>query len=1371
MSIRQRVADKQHRWLSQVDLTGVVLSEPVLAEAAPGGFRNLEKRELAQFYRAREVWNLPPGMAGGDPAARWVEFVVGELLGLGTSRWQVGAGIAPRFVVTLSQQRETLRPTKVLLDGTDAVLLLLVVPRTQSLDSPWDTGGSWKASPTTKVERLLRESGVEIGLITNGEAWRLVVASPSETAAWLTWTVQTWADSPSTLAAFVDLLGETRFFAGPRSGTILELVRASRERQADVADQLGTQVRQALELFVRELDRIDASLEGDLLSPYTDDEVFEAAASLLMRMVFLLKAEESGLLPHGSIQYDRSYGVLHLLARLERAHRLAPEKLRQSSEGYSQLLGTFRLVHDGSPDPDINVVAYGGELFDPDKYPVLEGRTRDGRWLDGRRAKPLSIRDSVLREMLRRLKYTRGVSGAVQWVSYRTLEIEQLGHMYEGLLDLRLRRAPDESSLLLLTPTDKVPSPVIATNELVGQSSKDVCAALARVTGRTLVEIAAAMKRGTEDAGRESRLPDGLPQEFGSIARFIRAEGIVRPAGLYVDFGNRRHDQGAVYTPTTITEPMIRRALEPLVVHRQTDQTSRPKTARELLSLRVCDPAMGSAAFLVQAVRFLAERLVDAWDAASISTEDAPLTMPYASGAAGLHGELLMPETREERVLWARRFVAERCVYGVDINPLAVEMAKLSLWLATAAPTKPFTFLDHVLRSGNAVIGADLQQVRTWSLNRKGDKQPLFASLLEGTVTDAVEARHRLTRLTGRATETEKRSALRSATAATARLSIAADLLVASWLTPADDRARISKTSASLIAVTAARTDADWEALARMARNELGDVRPFHWPCEFPDVFLEGKGFDAVVGNPPYVRQETLGPIKPILKQAFDVFDGTADLYVYFYELGLRILKPGGRLSLIVTNKWMKSGYGERLREQFALNAWVDSIIDFGHARQLFKDVDVFPSIIIVTKPDDHTVAPTVTRVCVIDRRQLRIDDLDNHIRRDGYDLPRSSLTSEPWLLESPDVVRLLETLERVGRPLAKCVGGPPYRGVVTGLNEAFVVNRETKDALIAEHAGAAELLRPLTRGRDVKRWLPEPSQQWLIFARRGVDIGAYPALERHLAKFRGQLEPKPKDWTGKNWPGRKAGSYAWYEIQDSIDYWRAFLEPKIIYQDIQHAPAFALDRNGTITNNTVWILKTTDEYLLAVLNSAVYWWYAWRRFPHGKDDALRPFDDYLSKVPIAEPSPELRTSIVGAVDRVIRVTQESAVLWEHVLTATAHTFGTACAPAVTAGLRRGLDLRSALRKAGCEVGRDPLRDLEKVWQRDAEVIQQNNSSAKLLEREITSLVLDAFQLSEEEREVFWDTAPPRTPLLHDTENASQEDDEVSGPSESATIQ
>ena len=182
--------------------------------------------------------------------------------------------------------------------------------------------------------------------------------------------------------------------------------------------------------------------------------------------------------------------------------------------------------------------------------------------------------------------------------------------------------------------------------------------------------------------------------------------------------------------------------------------------------------------------------------------------------------------------------------------------------------------------------------------------------------------------------------------------------------------------------------------------------RAFNWRAAFPEVFEQG-GFDVVVGNPPYVRQEWISPYKPYLQQAFKTFHGTADLYVYFYEIGMRVLRPGGRLSFVVTNKWLKAAYGEPLRRFFADDTWVESVVDFGHAKQIFEDADVFPSIIVARKPTDGP-APAITRVCAIPREQLRINDLSTQIADEGFDVERDRLTAEAWSLEPKAVVALL---------------------------------------------------------------------------------------------------------------------------------------------------------------------------------------------------------------------------------------------------------------------------------------------------------------------------------------------------------------------------
>ena len=224
------------------------------------------------------------------------------------------------------------------------------------------------------------------------------------------------------------------------------------------------------------------------------------------------------------------------------------------------------------------------------------------------------------------------------------------------------------------------------------------------------------------------------------------------------------------------------------------------------------------------------------------------------------------------------------------------------------------------------------------------------------------------------------------------------------------------------------------------------DARAFDWKAEFPEVFEPEQGsggFDVVIGNPPYIRQEWLSPIKPYLQSRYAAYHGMADLYVYFYELGLSLLKPGGRLSYVVTNKWMKAGYGEPLRKFFAEKGWVESVVDFGHAKQIFQDADVFPSIIVVRRPQESVLAPK-TRVCSIPRDQLRIDDLSIQIAREGVEVERNRLSERGWSLESESANDLLEKIRGRGVPLAEYLGAKPLMGIKTGLNEAFLTDTIT---------------------------------------------------------------------------------------------------------------------------------------------------------------------------------------------------------------------------------------------------------------------------------------------------------------------------------------
>jgi len=941
MATNKRVAIRQHRWLSSVEITGVVLSEPVLADA--GNFRSLDKAEVAAFRKQREIWNLPKGMVEGNGQPAWVNFILEDFLGLKDKEyWQVGASIPADKVVNLHEQGETLRPSRVLLDEGRAVMLVLEVPREQSLDKPWiQDKGRWKASPTTKLERLLRETGVELGILTNGEAWRLVVASPSETTSWMTWTAQTWNDDPLTLAAFKDLLGESRFFAGPREQVILELIKQSRQRQLDVADQLGNQVREALQILVHELDRVDAELSAQYLLGYGETEIFESSVAFIMRLLFTLYAEENGLLPHGNVTYDRAYGVLHLLTELEETRRLAPEKLKHSYAAYARLLASARLLHDGSIDSDIRIAAHGGQLFDPNRYPLLEGRAKNGEW-PNEVHEPPRVRDSVIRDILRSLKYAKA-DGVRQLVSYRTLAVEQIGHMYEGLLDRRVARAPANQTLLLLQGGPKISEPEpVSASEFSGLSEAALIKAIALHTSKTAGTIKKTIERDEE---RHSQLNLGtddpeLLAQAKAVERFLLPLGVVRPGGLYVTHGQDRRSSGAHYTPPTLTEPVVRRTLEHQVyvnVDGKPGLLVEPKlikTPREILALKVCDPAMGSGAFLVQATRYLAERLVDAWERMIAEQPCAILTMPFGTPSQGEATENLMPESREERIVFARRYVAERCVYGVDMNRLAVEMAKLSLWLTTLSTDRPFTFVDHALKHGNSLVGLSLAQIRNFTWKPiTNDFGPLFAKETEDQEVKEAEQHREAIHSIADHNFVEKEKENRIAEEVLASIRLNATLAIAAFFNGTNTKQREAKLLEYRYWLERLAVDekAPIEILTTVNHltNSGRPISPFCWEMEFPEVFHRiNSGFDAIIGNPPFLGGRRIsmrlgGEILDYLKLNHPNNAGSADLCAYFIRQAITLSNERGAFGFILSDV-VSQGDSREVGLGYATNNGID---------------------------------------------------------------------------------------------------------------------------------------------------------------------------------------------------------------------------------------------------------------------------------------------------------------------------------------------------------------------------------------------------------------------------------------------------------------
>lgn len=409
----------------------------------------------------------------------------------------------------------------------------------------------------------------------------------------------------------------------------------------------------------------------------------------------------------------------------------------------------------------------------------------------------------------------------------------------------------------------------------------------------------------------------------------------------------------------------------------------------------------------------------------------------------------------------------------------------------------------------------------------------------------------------------------------------------------------------------------------------VGDALALAGPAAWPAAAARG-GFDAVIGNPPYVRQESLGPRGKAGLRRFASYHGAADLYVYFIELAHALLRPGGRYCLITPNKWLTAEYARPLRALLAAQACVDGVVDLS-AAQLFRGADAFPAIVWGTR------AGSPARPILMARGGARALDepaVAAALRTAAPAVERARCGPGPWHLDDPRDRQLLDRLERELPPLGAQLAARPGRGVVTGCNRAFLIDAATRARLLAADPAAAALIRPLTRGRDVRPWHARPPARWILLIDRGTDLTAHPAVLAHLARFRAALEPRPPDRAGP-WSGRKPGAYRWYELQDPVGRFTAAREPRIFYQDIQASPACCFDPSGErVPDTTVWMVPSADRFLLAVLNSPLYGWYARHRFPPALGGAVRPKRSYLAQLPLPAPAPAARASIEALVEQ-----------------------------------------------------------------------------------------------------------------------------------------
>jgi hypothetical protein len=911
-----------HRaWLGTLAPEGLVVSPAVMADAQVVlGTLDPERQRLYTSLTARrgdipEGRELTPEQADEFFLAdipRFIERFLGwptDLL-LGISPAQP---IPDALRIPLPELHEELVPTYALRDPKPKnadrpwLILVKVLPVGTDLDKE-STGDSaaWTASPTRRFERLLRETGVPIGLVTAGTSLRLVYAPRGESAGVLTFPVGFMGGVAGrrVLAALEMLLGRQCLLAAPTPARLPTLLAKSRDFQATVSTALAQQVIDAAFELVRGFQAANEKAGGTLLETVLatrPNEVYEGLLTVLMRMVFTLYAEDRGLLPSSSL-YQQHYGVHGLFERLRADAAKHPDTMDLRYGAWAQLVALFRLIHSGSKHPDIKLPARSGYLFDPDRFPWLEGAASTAA--GDRHQKIPAVPDGTIHRVLEKLLVLDG-----ERLSYRTLDVEQIGSVYEVMMGFGVGLADGPSIAIKPKKKHGAPVPVNLDALLATKPAERAKTFEAQTDHKLTAKQADPLKAATTIDGILAAL-----ETAKKISRSATPQPVAKGGMLLVPSDERRRS-GSNYTPRKLTEPIVRKTLEPVLAN-----LGEKPTPAQLLDLKICDPAMGSGAFLVEACRQLAEHLVLAWQR---------------------HGGMPPVPPDEDELLLAKRLVAQKCLYGVDKNPMAADLAKLSLWLATLAKDHPFTFLDHSLRSGDSLVGLGRKQIA--SLHWEPQKQrTTVTKALEDAISRAAKARREILEGGDFLSPELKAQKLAIADDALSRPRLIGDAVIAAFFSAAKPKDRqktldrLSEPVEEFLTVGAgagrfgggdyvgARSRiadlVNWlrgkprDAALAASDDALApdkaishSLNPFHWEIEFPEVFgRENPGFDAIVGNPPFLgsvkfAQFTHANYPEYVRLSCPGSGGKCDLVAYFTRTAFNRLRFAGTVGLITT--------------------------------------------------------------------------------------------------------------------------------------------------------------------------------------------------------------------------------------------------------------------------------------------------------------------------------------------------------------------------------------------------------------------------------------------------------------------------------------
>jgi len=861
-------ACSHQEWIGYVQPVGVVVSTSALLEAGAAINRNfvpLHRAFLAVLPQDRDGNAIPELNSFSAFATDVLSWRPGDL-----------AAPSDRFTIPLPGYDDLLSPTWIVNDG-DTPILLVLETRGDFDQDPAPEPRRWNAAPQLRFERLLRETGVPAGLLVNPQAIRLVYAPKGESSGYITFKIVDMVQVAGrpVLAALHMLLSSERLFSLAMGQRLPALLSASRKHQNLVSTKLSRQVMEALFDLLRGFQAAhdqNAFLESVLRTD--PNQVYAGLLTVLLRLVFVLYAEDRGLLSADPI-FVNNYSVAGLFERLRDDDAHNTDTMDSRYGAWAHLLALFRLIWRGAKHGGMRIPGRRGYLFDPDRYPFLEGRESAG---DATTCIP-RVPDGVIYRVLLRLLVLDG-----ERLSYRNLDVEQIGSVYEAMMGFELHVAGGPS--IAIKPKKPSGAPVtINLAELLDVPSARRNEWLNKSTDHKVTGQA-------ERALKEAVTIEGLIAALDRrIARNVTPNPVPTGAMIFQPSPERRRS-GSHYTPRSLTQPIVEAALAPVL----NNLGERPRPD-QILALKVCDPAMGSGAFLVEACRQLGDALVIAWH----DHNDAPPLPPD-----------------EDELLHARRTVAQRCLYGVDKNEMAADLAKLSLWLATLARDHEFTFLNHALRHGDSLAGLSARQIAAFHYEPK-PMQTFLENDLRERIARAAAYRKRILDARDDTSYAQLAQDLEMADQAISLARMAGDAVLAAFFSgekkAARERVREQYEAELKEWLENGNDDAGVElvSVGQALRNQKKPIVPFHWEIEFPEVFdldevlrVRG-GFDVMIGNPPFAGKNTLLEGNATgyldwLKTEHAESHGNADLVAHFFRRAFTLLRDDGCFGLIATN-------------------------------------------------------------------------------------------------------------------------------------------------------------------------------------------------------------------------------------------------------------------------------------------------------------------------------------------------------------------------------------------------------------------------------------------------------------------------------------